>query len=512
MSADKTVQLAINTIRSLAIDAIQKANSGHPGTPLDAAPTAYALWQLFLRYDPDHPDWLNRDRFVLSGGHASMLLYALIHLTGIKAANPSYEKLGREAVSLDDIKNFRQAGSRCPGHPEYGWTSGVESTTGPLGQGLATSVGMAIASRWLAGTYNRPGYDLFHTDITFTEDVAARFLAYGWEVIRVTDPNDIEMLERAYRRFLATSDRPTLIVVHSHIGYGAPHKQDSPSAHGEPLGPEEVRLTKEFFGFSPDETFVVPPGVREHFAATMGARGSRLFEEWEQLFARYRAQYPDLANQIECLRQRELRNEGVGHGRAEAEKIVKDARADAQTTLSKAREEADQIVSRARSEATNLEKAGRQALEVAARDTVLDLKNRLSQRVAREVKHLVNEEVQREEILEKLILEVAGKAREKTVGPGPVEVLLPEKIVSMEDIAKDPAHLQASPLGRFASLVTSNMLRQGVTLNSSPNVKAGIKVRLTDKGIDLDLSDNAIADLLMQHLQPRFQALLEGIV
>lgn len=214
---------------------------------------------------------------------------------------------------------------------------------------------------------------------------------------------------------------------------------------------------------------------------------------------------------VEALIER-LRNEGVGHGRAEAEKIVKDARADAQTTLSKAREEADQIVSRARTEATNLEKASRQALEVAARDTVLDLKNRLSQRVAREVKHLVNEEVQREEILEKLILEVAGKAREKTVGPGPVEVLLPEKIVSMEDIAKDPAHLQASPLGRFASLVTSNMLRQGVTLNSSPNVKAGIKVRLTDKGIDLDLSDNAIADLLMQHLQPRFQALLEGIV
>ncbi len=352
MSADKTVQLAINTIRSLAIDAIQKANSGHPGTPLDAAPTAYALWQLFLRYDPDHPNWLNRDRFVLSGGHASMLLYALIHLTGIKAANPSYEKLGREAVSLDDIKNFRQAGSRCPGHPEYGWTSGVESTTGPLGQGLATSVGMAIAGRWLAETYNRPGYDLFdfdvysmcgdgdmmegisseaasvaghlrlsklcwiydsnrvtiegHTDITFTEDVAARFLAYGWEVIRVTDPNDIEMLERAYRRFLTTGDRPTLIVVHSHIGYGAPHKQDSPSAHGEPLGPEEVRLTKEFFGFSPDETFVVPAGVREHFAATMGARGSRLFEEWQQLFARYRAQYPDLADQIECLSKREL--------------------------------------------------------------------------------------------------------------------------------------------------------------------------------------------------------------
>src|SRR6516165_12185956 len=285
-------QLAINTIRTLVIDAIQKSNSGHPGTPMGAAPTAYTLWQQFLRYDPEQPMWPNRDRFVLSCGHASMLLYALIHLAGVKAANPSYEKFGTEAVTLDDIKTFRQESSRCPGHPEYGWTSGVETTTGPLGQGVSTSVGMAIAGCWLAETYNRPGFDLFdfnvyglcgdgdmmegisseaasvaghlqlpnlcwiydsnrvtiegHTDIAFTEDVAARFLAYGWEVLRVTDPNDTEMLERAYRRFLATNDRPTLIAVHSHIGYGAPHKQDSPSAHGEPLGPEEVRLTKEF--------------------------------------------------------------------------------------------------------------------------------------------------------------------------------------------------------------------------------------------------------------------------
>jgi V/A-type H+/Na+-transporting ATPase subunit E len=214
---------------------------------------------------------------------------------------------------------------------------------------------------------------------------------------------------------------------------------------------------------------------------------------------------------VEALIER-LRNEGVGSGRAEAEKIVKDARAEAETILSKAKAESDQIVSRARTEAANLEKAGRQSLELAARDTVLDLKNRLAQRVAREVKHLVNEEVQRQEILEKLILEVAGKAREKTVEAGAVEILLPEKVVSLGDIAKDPAHLQASPLGRFASLVTNGMLRQGITLNSSRNVKAGIRVRLTDKGIDLDLSDNAIADLLMQHLQPRFQALLEGIV
>jgi V/A-type H+/Na+-transporting ATPase subunit E len=214
---------------------------------------------------------------------------------------------------------------------------------------------------------------------------------------------------------------------------------------------------------------------------------------------------------VEALIER-LRNEGVGSGRAEAEKIVKDARAEAQTILSKAKEEADQIVSRARTEAANLEKAGRQALEVAARDTALDLKNRLSQRAAREVKHLVGEEVQREEILEKLILEVAGQAREKTIGAGAVEILLPEKVVGLDDIAKDPAHLQASPLGRFAGLVARNMLRQGVTLTGSPNVKAGIKVRLTDKGIDLDLSDKGIADLLLHHLQPRFRALLEGIV
>jgi V/A-type H+-transporting ATPase subunit E len=227
--------------------------------------------------------------------------------------------------------------------------------------------------------------------------------------------------------------------------------------------------------------------------------------------AETKSQSAKVAFGVEALIER-LRSEGVGSGRAEAEKMVKDAQAEAQTILSKAKAEADQIVDRARTEATNLEKAGRQSLEVAARDTALDLKNRLSQRAAREVKHLVNEEVQRQEILEKLILEVAGQAREKTVGTGAVEILLPEKVISLDDIAKDPAHLQASPLGRFAGLVARNMLRQGVTLTSSPNVKAGIKVRLTDKGIELDLSDKAIADLLLQHLQPRFRALLEGIV
>ena len=345
-------QLAINTIRTLVIDAIQKSQSGHPGTPIDAAPTAYTLWQRFLRYDPGHPAWMNRDRFVLSSGHASMLLYSLIHLAGIKAVSHSYKKLGGEAVTLDDLKTFRQAGSRCPGHPEYGWTSGVETTTGPLGQGVATSVGMAIAGRWLAATYNRPDFDLFdfnvyalcgdgdmmegisseaaslaghlrlanlcwiydsnrvtiegHTDITFTEDVAARFLGYGWNVTRVTDPNDAEMLVRGYQHFLDNIDTPTLIIVHSHIGYGAPHKQDTAAAHGEPLGDEEARLTKEFFGFSPDEFFVVPDGVQKHFQANLGKRGAHLRKEWDQLFERYRAQYPDLGDQVDRLQNREL--------------------------------------------------------------------------------------------------------------------------------------------------------------------------------------------------------------
>jgi transketolase len=345
-------QLAINTIRMLVVDAVQKAKSGHPGTPMDAAPAAYTLWQRVLRYDPADPRWINRDRFVLSSGHASMLLYSLIHLAAIKAANPSYEEVGRDAVTLDDIKAFRQAGSRCPGHPEYGWTSGVETTTGPLGQGVATSVGMAAARQWLRANYNRPGYDLFdfnvyalcgdgdmmegvaseagslaghlrlsnlcwiydsnrvtiegHTDIAFTEDVAARFLAYGWNVLRVTDANDTERLERAYHGFLSTEDRPTLIIVHSHIGYGAPHKQDSPEAHGEPLGEEEVRLTKEFFGFDPAQDFVVPDGVRQHFSAQLGARGARLNAEWQDTFQRYLNQYPDLAEQVVCMSKRGL--------------------------------------------------------------------------------------------------------------------------------------------------------------------------------------------------------------
>jgi len=331
---------------------VQKANSGHPGTPMDAAPTAYCLWQRFLRYDPEDPRWLNRDRFVLSNGHASMLLYSLIHLAGVRAANPSYEEIGRPAVTLDDIKTFRQAGSRCPGHPEYGWTSGVEATTGPLGQGVAMSVGMAMASRWLAATYNRAGHELFDynvyalagdgcmmeglsgeaaslaghlglsnlcwiyddnrisiegpTSLAFTEDVATRFLGYGWNVTRVSDANDLEMLTRAYRCFLGTTDRPTLIIVQSHIGYGAPHRQDTKEAHGEPLGPDEVRLAKQAYGWDPNAQFLVPDEVPKYFRANLGRRGGEIRRAWLERLAAYQREYPDLGRQLDCIQQRRL--------------------------------------------------------------------------------------------------------------------------------------------------------------------------------------------------------------
>lgn len=345
-------ELAINTIRTLSIDAIQKANSGHPGTAMDAAPTAYTLWQQFLRYDPKAPHWMNRDRFVLSAGHASMLLYSLIHLAGIEAAETSYQEQGGEAVSLADIESFREDNSRCPGHPEYGWTTGVESTTGPLGQGVATSVGMAMAGKWLAATYNKPDFTLFdfnvyalcgegclmegvgseaaslaghlklsnlcwifdnnnvtidgHTDITFTEDVIARFKAYGWHVAEVADANDLGQVAAAYQEFLSTDDRPTLVHVRSHIGYGSPEKHDTPAAHGEPLGPDEVRRTKAFLGFDPDKFFVVPDGVRQHFTTHMGQRGADARARWEALFADYAKKHPGEAKQIEQIRNRGL--------------------------------------------------------------------------------------------------------------------------------------------------------------------------------------------------------------
>jgi transketolase len=345
-------QVCINTIRTLAMDAVQQANSGHPGTAMAIAPVVYTLWSDFLRFDPLDPIWPNRDRFVLSVGHASMLLYALLHLSGVRAVNPQYERLGEESISLDDIKRFRQLDSKCPGHPEYRWTSGVETTTGPLGQGVATSVGMAIAERWMAAYFNLPGFELFdydvyalcgdgcmmegvsseaaslaghlrlsnlcwiydnnritiegHTALAFSEDVATRFLGYGWNVARVGDANDQEMLARAFRTFHNTPDRPTLIIVDSHIAYGAPHKQDTSAAHGEPLGEEEIRLTKEAYGWPPDAKFLVPEGVRERFQATLGARGQALREAWMASFDQYQRDYPELADQLYRMQHRQL--------------------------------------------------------------------------------------------------------------------------------------------------------------------------------------------------------------
>ena len=345
-------QLCINTIRTLAMDAVQQANSGHPGTPMALAPVAYALWQRFLRFDPEGPIWPNRDRFVLSNGHASMLLYSLLHLTGVKTVNPNYETLGELSVKLDDIKHFRQLDSKCPGHPEYRITSGVETTTGPLGQGVANSVGMAIAGKWQAAHFNKPGFELFNynvyaicgdgdmmeglsgeaaslaghlklgnlcwiydnnhitiegsTELAFTEDIAARFMGYGWNVTRVGDANDLDLLTRALNVFLQTQDRPTFVIVDSHIAYGAPHKQDTKEAHGEPLGEDEIRLAKRNYGWPEDVKFFVPDGVREHFAAGVGKRGLDLRTAWERMFARYGKDHPELAGHLTRMQRREL--------------------------------------------------------------------------------------------------------------------------------------------------------------------------------------------------------------
>ena len=344
--------LSINTIRTLAIDAVQKANSGHPGAPMALAPVAYTLWQQFLRYDPEDPIWPNRDRFVLSNGHASMLLYALLHLAGVRAVNPKYERLGEPAVSLDDIKSFRQIDSKTPGHPEYRLTSGVETTTGPLGQGCGNSVGMAIAAKWMADHFNRPGFEMFSYNVyaicgdgdmmegvaseaaslaghlqlsnlcwiydsnrvtldgpaewSFSENVGARFKAYGWNVTEVGDANDLDQLTQAYENFLQNKERPTFIVVNSHIGYGSPHKQDSSVSHGEPLGEDEVRLVKKFYGWPEDAKFLVPDGVREHFRQGIGQRGHALREQWIRLFSEYSRKYPDLAEELDRMQHREL--------------------------------------------------------------------------------------------------------------------------------------------------------------------------------------------------------------
>jgi len=344
--------LSINTIRTLAIDAVQQANSGHPGAPMGLAPVAYSLWTEFLRYDPADPTWLNRDRFVLSNGHASMLLYAMLYLTEVRQVDDKGRVTNEVAVSMDAIKHFRQLGSRTPGHPESHITSGVETTTGPLGQGVANSLGMAIASKWLAANFNRPGYEVFdfnvytmcsdgdlmegiggeaaslaghlklsnlcwmydHNHVTldgpanwsFSEDVATRFMGYGWNVTRVVDANDLQMLARAFEIFKKTTDRPTLIIVDSHIGYGSPHKQDTNAAHGEPLGEEEVKLVKRFYGWPEDAKFLVPDGVKEHFREVVGKRGADLRAKWSKMFTEYSQKNPELAEQLSHMQHHDL--------------------------------------------------------------------------------------------------------------------------------------------------------------------------------------------------------------
>ncbi len=346
--------LSINTIRTLSMDGVQAANSGHPGTPMALAPAAYVLFNEFLRYDPEQPLWPNRDRFVLSCGHASMLLYSMLHLCGVKQTDATGHGTAAPAVSLDDIRQFRQFNSRCPGHPEYGHTSGVETTTGPLGQGVGNSVGMAIAQRWLAAYYNRPGFDLFdyniyalasdgdlmegisgeaaslaghlklsnlcwiydnnritiegHTDLAFSERVAQRFAGYEWNVLHVDDVNDLAALRTALAGSKAGdgNERPTLIIVKSVIAWGAPHKQDTHGAHGAPLGEEEIRLTKRFYGWPEDAKFLVPDEVPAHFCANLGARGERLHQDWETLYGRYARQFPDEARQLEQIRRGQL--------------------------------------------------------------------------------------------------------------------------------------------------------------------------------------------------------------
>src|ERR1700747_595924 len=352
MSKQNIDQLCINTIRTLSMDAVQQANSGHPGAPMGLAPVVYELWQKYLKYDPANPVWPNRDRFVLSAGHASMLLYSTLHLTGVRACTLEGEVLKEPAISMNEIKRFRQLDSKTPGHPESHITSGVETTTGPLGQGAGNSVGMAIASKWLAANYNQPGFEIFdfktyavcgdgdlmegvaseaaslaghlrvgtlcwiydnnHVTLdgpaswSFSEDVMTRFLGYGWNVTRVADANDLMMLARGYETFLKTKDRPTLIVVDSHIGYGSPHKQDSYEAHGEPLGVDEVKLGKKFYGWPEDAKFLIPDGVYEHFKQGVGKRGADLHASWVKKFAEYAKQFPELASELKDIQARRL--------------------------------------------------------------------------------------------------------------------------------------------------------------------------------------------------------------
>lgn len=345
-------ETAINTIRTLAMDGVQAANSGHPGTPMALAPVAYQLWSRHLRYDPGQPLWPNRDRYVLSCGHASMLIYSLIHLAGIREVSADGKLTGKPSLSLDELRNFRQWGSRTPGHPEFRHTTGVETTTGPLGQGCGNSVGMAIASRWLAARYNKPGFELFNfnvwnqcsdgdlmegiaceaaslaghlklsnlcwiyddnhitiegnTSLAFTEDVATRFRGLGWHVLVVQDANDLASLEKAYQGFLTHEGSPTLIVVKSVIGYGAPSKAGTAKAHGEPLGDEEIAKTKEAYGWPADAKFLVPPEVMKNFQETLGKRGAELSGAWHKLFASYEQKHPELAAELKLIQAGQL--------------------------------------------------------------------------------------------------------------------------------------------------------------------------------------------------------------
>src|SRR4051812_1524131 len=350
--AQSIEQTTINTIRTLAMDAVQAANSGHPGTPMALAPVAYELWTRHLRYDPKNPVWPNRDRYVLSCGHASMLLYSLIHLSGVRELSPDGQKvLDKPALPLEEIKNFRQWGSRTPGHPEIKHTSGVETTTGPLGQGCGNSVGMAIAGNWLAARYNKPKFELFNfnvwtqcsdgdlmegvaneaasiaahlklsnlcwiyddnqitiegrTELAFDEDVATRFRGLGWHVLAVQDANDLAAVDKAFRGFLSHEGSPTLIIVKSIIGYGAPTKAGTAKAHGEPLGDEEIAKTKEGYGW-PDKKFYVPAEVPKHFQETLGKRGAGLHSDWVALFKEYEKKYPELAAELWMIQKHEL--------------------------------------------------------------------------------------------------------------------------------------------------------------------------------------------------------------
>jgi len=343
--------LAINTIRTLSMDAVQAANSGHPGTPMALAPVAYTVWQNFLRFDRNDPTWPARDRFVLSCGHASMLLYSMLHLAEVKQADHYGDVVDEPAVPLEHIKKFRQLHSRCPGHPEFGETGGVETTTGPLGQGCGNSVGMAIAQKWYAARYNKPGFELFNaktyvicsdgdlmegvsceaasiaghlklsnlvwiyddnkitiegeTDLAFTENVALRFKSYGWNVSFVEDANDLAAMQKALKKFNSTKTGPTLIVCKSRIGYGSPNKAGSHKAHGEPLGADEIKLTKAFYQWN-EPDFFVPQDVYEHFRQGMGARGAKLHKSWKSKLKKYGKEFPELAAELANIDSREL--------------------------------------------------------------------------------------------------------------------------------------------------------------------------------------------------------------